>query len=1394
MSFGIFEASVASEQETGLARQAAVDNLNAAVYDVREKLGSFLFQADSLEEFRDRVAMIKNDQSVFKVIGEHLMPVTGVVRRIVGKNGILETEFKRLSAAEKTAAFYKGAPFAGYKDFDACTAANSDKDDPDAYCGYIKHKVEDKTGNRQHTAALESILSRRDLTAAFHELTRLAGFNDTHSIIKEFETARDTAQRSQHPDDHAYMRQVHREIVDRAMGGDPHAKAWIGREPGSTDADKAYLQYHRDTGHTAARYADFTGTVDTDSTFDPSEGLLKPEGDFKGYQKDVAQNPHGKQDDLFVKGGPPNKHDKDPAKTLFARHGFSAYRDWCDANGLSVLRLSSLDRYAVNLSDAQYIALASAIQACDEMTTHHPKIPSTKLKGKDKVAGYWSDLKHDLTRPMTEEEKLTQQETGNPFYPPPRKEPGTRGDPTSVLRKEHELRDETSWLPGHKSPADESGSGLGGAGSHPEDFLGIGTLTNKALDAWDRHKHRAGSRADGWDHGHYPRKPSTKLKKTDKLALRRYIAWCDANGLARLSAVNIDWYARGNPRLAYFLGWQAKRAIRTARLRYAKHPNWYAGNPKHDWFVKEHPQFTAPYSNHEIKDDPFLSAAWPEGHHHHHHGSRRYAKDVPYLYTDEEAEAYDPESTRIHQETMHDTSPGRRNQLLRDEYIRRQRQRSSSRRYAQPDYLQKADDALTQLLNSKAEDFQNTIAPLQQALVTVQKAQQLQQAQNPMNVMPQPGSINVMPPGGGDQGAGGGAPPPGGGGGDTDALAAMLAGGGGGGAPGGAPPGGGPPGGGAPPPGGGGGPPPQQMQASMRYAGITRQMMAMAMSRKHYRQMADLIKDLPPEHKGPLAEGMANMFKADNSNFSHSKWYAAVGHDPNQMSRAAWRRGGGWGKASGAVRPRQAGSNTSVFNLWDKWQHQRGEKGNLGIGGEADYEAFANEMGVGSDALKKLRRYHAPHLQARRRHAFDAAESEALRKRIESRPFSGLGGRPPDDWQRAPVRSAPKAKRSGPKPGETLDEYYARTGSRWAGRHEYRPEDPDQIFAPEEGYGWEHASKPSGPPYVRPQLEPGRHKRGRWDQAEGFSFDADPYDEGEAASFDMPGGHHHHRHHRGATDWDDVDWDAPRRRYPEADNLAQQYADRYRQERERQRKGHHKTAWSGWGPALFPKVRQVPGWNWDKHLNGYLANQNHHFACDCGESFPTPTGFRVCGSCGKQWNSYVIGTGGSAREASAEKFLVREIPLRAEGDVIVASRRRTGGGATPDVSGDRGGGGSGYGGGSVGGAQASTGGAASGGGPAAAAAPTDPSSSLGGHGVGGVLAAGGISGFLSKFNPFHHGGVQLIDPRTGAIHNLLDLGELGDGEDDGRPTFKKQPRDWARRGDGARFVMGPAPR
>jgi hypothetical protein len=52
-------------------------------------------------------------------------------------------------------------PFAGYENFDDCVSRNRDKGDPDAYCGSIKHKVEDKAMNEViDQGAMKSRLSR----------------------------------------------------------------------------------------------------------------------------------------------------------------------------------------------------------------------------------------------------------------------------------------------------------------------------------------------------------------------------------------------------------------------------------------------------------------------------------------------------------------------------------------------------------------------------------------------------------------------------------------------------------------------------------------------------------------------------------------------------------------------------------------------------------------------------------------------------------------------------------------------------------------------------------------------------------------------------------------------------------------------------------------------------------------------------------------------------------------------------------------------------------------------------------------------------------------------------------------------------------------------------------
>ena len=100
------------------------------------------------------------------------------------------------------------------------------------------------------------------------------------------------------------------------------------------------------------------------------------------------------------------------------------------------------------------------------------------------------------------------------------------------------------------------------------------------------------------------------------------------------------------------------------------------------------------------------------------------------------------------------------------------------------------------------------------------------------------------------------------------------------------------------------------------------------------------------------------------------------------------------------------------------------------------------------------------------------------------------------------------------------------------------------------------------------------------------------------------------------------------------------------------KQGRRKQAWSGWGPSVAPKRHKVAGWEWDEYLNAHIANSPRKFECNCGEKVNVPDYHRC--KCGKVWNTYVIGTGGDRREASAEKFIARLVPERE--NVIIAKR------------------------------------------------------------------------------------------------------------------------------------------
>lgn len=1090
MTFGLFEASLGSETEVGMARQASADKLNTAVYDVREKLGPSLFVSRDVEEFRDRVAMMKNDQSIFKVIeASGLFPDTGTVRRIAGKNSILENEFKQRLATG-------GVP--GIPQPPSIPAPGGTP----LGTGVISPITPAGTGSSAGNMGIPSDPNGSS-----------TGIGDGGAISPQSQSQ---------------------------LPSNPEGSS-TGMGAGGVMSPKDTSQLLPVRSARSRRRGDFEGVQDIDSTFSKDEQgkELKPKDDWKGYLNSVDQDAPSKVKRNFA-----------------SKEAWNLYLAWCTSNNRSAARLSSLDAYASNLSDVQYLKLANTLQAAsddDWGSDHHPKTPNTKLKKTDKVAkGEYADQRaHDVNW-MTAEE-----------------------------RNQHDA----------------------------------------APNAADLEKKQA--------------------------VLRRYVAWCDRNGYSKVAKSTIDYYVSkvaGNPHPVGDPAWFRHEEGEGDPASYG---------PKGSGAPGGGIPLRGPLSPEQ--------EAWMKK-----RGSRRQAALRKHLYAQVATTIRWARTQRVA------CWPGCHENEAHVKKVHRDKE--ARRRTAAPDYLQKADDALTQLLNQKAEEFQQTIQPLQQALQTVQMAEQLQQQANPMNVLPPAGTVNVMPgqgqPSTADQV---GMPDPNAQ--DTSGLAALLSGVGGT-APNDAPAGGGQD---APPPAAAGG-------------------------------------GLPPEM------------------------------DPNQQPQQM---------AASRKRRRQA---RGVGEQFDAWKGKKTQQGDLLRGGDPDYEQFANETGVGERALTKLKqRNQTPDFApingvtvGSRKRAYDYPNDNGTSDDFNS-PAAGHEYHDPaqqNGWKMTHSDDDGNASWSHPT-GHSVTGRDGPTGGSWQLHgpkgpmgHPHRSPEDAQASMPSRSTNWSNqqgggrgepvpggetdlhrnprgANRGKARGAARPRrkaapLPTGKHSIDDPDNSHEAILDpTSPYTGGSLMQDDVADLTPRAAMRKGApfSGYEDFD-DCTSKNSDKRDSSAYCGEIKHRTEDKtsRRKQVRQKTAWSGWGPAMFPKARKVAGWDWDDHLNGYLSDAPRIFTCGCGYEHKTPTGYQRC-KCGKAYNSYVIGTGGTNKEAAAEKFLVREIPVR-EG-IIVANRKRA------------------------------------------------------------VTV------------------IQLVDPRTGNMHRLVDPGELDEGEDPGHSTFRQPPSDWAKRGDGAKWTKSP---
>lgn len=125
-------------------------------------------------------------------------------------------------------------PFADYVDFDDCVAKNSDKDDPKAYCGWLKHRIEG-------SAAPETPLSRHDMLLLL-DWNESAHPRDEHGRFTD--GASDTALMAEQIKSRREAKpnpEFHRAINEYTWSsGDMNAQLW--KDPNNLSADARLIQ------------------------------------------------------------------------------------------------------------------------------------------------------------------------------------------------------------------------------------------------------------------------------------------------------------------------------------------------------------------------------------------------------------------------------------------------------------------------------------------------------------------------------------------------------------------------------------------------------------------------------------------------------------------------------------------------------------------------------------------------------------------------------------------------------------------------------------------------------------------------------------------------------------------------------------------------------------------------------------------------------------------------------------------------------------------------------------------------------------------------------------------------------------------------------------------------
>jgi hypothetical protein len=510
--------------------------------------------------------------------------------------------------------------------------------------------------------------------------------------------------------------------------------------------------------------------------------------------------------------------------------------------------------------------------------------------------------------------------------------------------------------------------------------------------------------------------------------------------------------------------------------------------------------------------------------------------------------------------------------------------------------LDTANQAIMQMIDRETQEYQQIIDPLSQALQAIQFAQQVEQAEHPMDVSPPEGTVDVSP-----------AAAPGG----AQSLQQQAA---------------------------------RRHQAKVefglrnaatviaqryRLSATGERMLLEAMGRGNYEHVREALQAVPREHREAPANHIGHLFAADNPRFSRDQWMRSVMASRGRLP---------------FDRPRLAGETLVPTATMDAYEHK-----NSGVPEVSD-NLTSNELpkmegaephrkgqlSREADVMKSLqtwlRRQKSKGLAD---YGDTAAEGflntrkKPLGPRATQTVHDAVGAEShPSFADEAPAKvKVPKAVNPVTKKGTrkvAADSFYLR--HKETGRHGegYR------LFPGPNGWGdrdalgvqvkWDEDPM-TWEPHENPDTEDAQYRTERNPTAGYTHYDRKAY---------------------------------PLSDFHVLDSLTKSDPDETQDPFDPRLIG---ASWGEWEPTKQASffTRKVPGWRWDDHLSGYLSKEARAFTCACGEKIAAPS-YKTC-ACGKVWNVYAIGDSHHLASDTADVYVAREIEVRP--GVIMASKKRT---------------------------------------------------------------------------------------------------------------------------------------